>query len=155
MIFRFRRRNRDLLIACALGTAVFIVVTGGLIFNPANHQWLMFGDSAQHYFGWAFFRQTPILQWPIGKNHPFGMELSSSIVFTDSIPIAAFIAKLFRPILPNSFQYLGIWIWGCFVLQAQFGQLLLRRFLSNMSHVWLGTCFLLISPPLTYRLVHQ
>jgi len=24
-----------------------------------------------------------------------------------------------------------------------------------MSHVWLGTCFLLISPPLTYRLVHQ
>ena len=151
----FWRRNRDLLIACALGTAVFIVATGGQVFNPANHQWLMFGDSAQHYFGWAFFRHTPILQWPLGKNLPFGRELSSSIVFTDSIPVAAFIAKLFGHILPNSFQYLGIWIWGCFVLQAQFGQLLLRKFLSTMSHVWLGTCFLLISPPLTYRLVHQ
>jgi len=155
MITSIWQRHRNLLIAITLGTTIFVFVTGGKILNPANHDWLMIGDSAQHYFGGAFFRHTPIVQWPLGKNYPFGMELSSSIVFTDSIPIAAFVAKLFGPILPNSFQYLGIWIWTCFVLQAQFGQLLLRRFLGTMSHVWLGTCFLLISPPLTYRLVHQ
>ena len=155
MIASFWRRNHNLLIAFALGTTVFVFVTGGKILNPANHNWLMVGDSAQHYFGGAFFRHTPIFQWPIGKNRPFGMELSSSIVFTDSIPAAALIAKLFGPILPHSFQYLGIWIWGCFVLQAQLGQLLLRKFLSSSLYIWLGTCFLLISPPFTYRLIHQ
>jgi hypothetical protein len=82
------------------------------------------------------------------------MELSSSIVFTDSIPIAAYIAKLFNPILPETFQYLGIWIWLCFVLQAFFAQRFLKFFLSNKAHVYLGACFVVLSPPLIYRLVH-
>ena len=114
----------------------------------------MFGDTAQHYLGWEFFRHTPLLQWPIGANYPLGMELSSSIVFTDSIPIAAYIAKVFNPILPAIFQYLGIWIWLCFVLQAFFAQRFLRFFLSNKAHVYLGACFVVLSPPLTYRIVH-
>ena len=114
----------------------------------------MFGDAAQHYLGWEFFRHTPLLQWPIGANYPLGMELSSSIVFTDSIPIAAYIAKLFNPILPATFQYLGIWIWLCFVLQAFFAQRFLKFFLSNKAHVYLGACFVVLSPPLIYRLVH-
>jgi len=93
-------RNQALLYSLLVGTAVFIYVTGGAIINPTNRDWLMFGDAAQHYLGWEFFRHTPLLQWPIGANYPLGMELSSSIVFTDSIPIAAYIAKLFNPILP-------------------------------------------------------
>jgi hypothetical protein len=133
---------------------VFIYVTGGAIINPTNRDWLMFGDAAQHYLGWEFFRHTPLLQWPIGANYPLGMELSSSIVFTDSIPIAAYIAKLFNPILPATFQYLGIWIWLCFVLQAFFAQRFLWFFLSNKAHVYLGACFVVLSPPLIYRLVH-
>jgi hypothetical protein len=80
--------------------------------------------------------------------------LSSSIVFKDSIPIAAYIAKLFNPILPATFQYLGIWIWLCFVLQAFFAQRFLKFFLSNKAHVYLGACFVVLSPPLIYRLVH-
>jgi hypothetical protein len=133
---------------------VSIYVTGGAIINPTNRDWLMFGDAAQHYLGWEFFRHTPLLQWPIGANYPLGMELSSSIVFTDSIPIAAYIAKLFNPILPATFQYLGIWIWLCFVLQAFFAQRFLKFFLSNKAHVYLGACFVVLSPPLIYRLVH-
>jgi hypothetical protein len=133
---------------------VFIYVTGGAIINPTNRDWLMFGDAAQHYLGWEFFRHTPLLQWPIGANYPLGMELSSSIVFTDSIPIAAYTAKLFNPILPATFQYLGIWIWLCFVLQAFFAQRFLKFFLSNKAHIYLGACFVVLSPPLIYRLVH-
>ena len=114
----------------------------------------MFGDAAQHYLSWEFFRHTPLLQWPIGANYPLGMELSSSIVFTDSIPIAAYLAKLFNPILPAPFQYLGIWIWLCFVLQAFFAQRFLKFFLSNKAHVYFGACFVVLSPPLIYRLVH-
>jgi hypothetical protein len=147
-------RNQALSYSLLVGTAVFIYVTGGAIINPSNRDWLMFGDAAQHYLGWEFFRHTPLLQWPIGANYPLGMELSSSIVFTDSIPIAAYIAKLFNPILPATFQYLGIWIWLCFVLQAFFAQRFLKFFLSNKAHVYLGACFVVLSPPLIYRLVH-
>ena len=147
-------RNQALFYSLVVGTAVFIYVTGGAIINPTNRDWLMFGDAAQHYLGWEFFRLTPLLQWPIGANYPLGMELSSSIVFTDSIPIAAYIAKLFNPILPATFQYLGIWIWLCFVLQAFFAQRFLKFFLSNKAHIYLGACFVVLSPPLIYRLVH-
>lgn len=147
-------RNQALSFSLVIGTAVFIYVTGGAIINPTNRDWLMFGDAAQHYLGWEFFRHTPLLQWPIGANYPLGMELSSSIVFTDSIPIAAYIAKLFNPILPETFQYLGIWIWLCFVLQAFFAQRFLKFFLSNKAHIYLGACFVVLSPPLIYRLVH-
>jgi hypothetical protein len=147
-------RNQALSYSLVVGTAVFVYVTGGAIINPTNRDWLMFGDAAQHYLGWEFFRHTPLLQWPIGANYPLGMELSSSIVFTDSIPIAAYIAKLFNPILPATFQYLGIWIWLCFVLQAFFAQRFLKFFLSNKAHVYLGACFVVLSPPLVYRLVH-
>ena len=147
-------RNQALLYSLLVGTAVFIYVTGGSIINPTNRDWLMFGDAAQHYLGWEFFRHTPVLQWPIGANYQLGMELSSSIVFTDSIPIAAYIAKLLNPILPTTFQYLGIWIWLCFALQAFFAQRFLKFFLSNKVHVYLGACFVVLSPPLIYRLVH-
>jgi hypothetical protein len=147
-------RNQAWFYSLVVGTAVFIYVTGGAIINPTSRDWLMFGDAAQHYLGWEFFRHTPLLQWPIGANYPLGMELSSSIVFTDSIPIAAYIAKLFNPILPETFQYLGIWIWLCFVLQAFFAQRFLKFFLSNKAHVYLGACFVVLSPPLIYRLVH-
>ena len=87
-------RNQGFIYSLIMGTAIFVYVTGGAIINPTKRDWLMLGDSAQHYLGWEFFRNTPLWQWPIGANYPLGMELSSSIVFTDSIPIAAFIAKL-------------------------------------------------------------
>ena len=51
--------------AFVVGTVVFIYATGGRIIDPTNRDWLMLGDSAQHYLGWAFFRDTPLLQWPI------------------------------------------------------------------------------------------
>ena len=141
-------------IAVLIGSIVFVYVTGGSVLLPWNRSWLMFGDTAQHYLGWEFFRQTPIFNWPIGANFPFGMEVSSSIVFSDSIPIAAFIAKMFNPLLPVVFQYLGFWILLCFVLQAFFAIKIFRLLHVQTSASYLGACLLAISPPLIYRTVH-
>ena len=151
---KISRSVGDSVLALLLGTLLFTYVTGGTVINPVDTDWLMFGDAAQHYLGWEFFRHTSVLQWPIGANYPLGMELSSSIVFTDSIPIAAYIAKLLNPILPATFQYLGIWIWICFLLQAYFAIRILRVFLYVNSHVYLSSFFLVFSPPLIYRLIH-
>ncbi len=141
--------------AFVVGTVVFIYATGGRIIDPTNRDWLMLGDSAQHYLGWAFFRDTPLLQWPIGANPKLGLDFASSIVFTDSIPLAAFVFKPLNVVLPETFQYLGVWIWMCFVLQAYFGFRLLARRVADRSLCGLGAALIVLAPVLSYRLVHQ
>ncbi|NCZ93351.1 MAG: hypothetical protein EBZ00_05165, partial [Actinobacteria bacterium] len=151
----FAERYFTQVYALLVGTVVFVYATGGAIINPTNRDWLMLGDSAQHYLGWAFFRSTPLLQWPVGANPKLGLDFASSIVFTDSIPLAAFLFKPLNVVLPETFQYLGAWIWLCFVLQAYFGFRLLQRRISDRSLCALGTVLIVLVPVVSYRLVHQ
>jgi hypothetical protein len=134
---------------------IFIYVTGGRILNPTSRDWLMIGDSATHYMGWEFFRHTSLLQWPLGLNPNLGLDISSSIAFTDSIPLAAFIFKPFNFLLPATFQYLGLWILVCFILQVYLAARLLSHFLTDQIQIVLGAVFLALSPVLLYRLVHD
>jgi hypothetical protein len=136
------------------GSIAFAALTGGAILNPRNLDWLMIGDSAQHQIGWEFFRHTSLLQWPIGLNPALGLVFSSSIVFTDSIPLAAFFFKPFSPFLGNQFQYFGIWILLCFVLQYHFAHRILSRFFGDQLSVSISSLFFVISPPFLYRMVH-
>ena len=115
----------------------------------------MVGDSATHYMGWEFFRHTSLLQWPLGLNPKLGLDISSSIAFTDSIPLAAFIFKPFNSLLPATFQYLGLWILICFVLQTYLAARLLSHFLADQIQIALGSVFIALSPVLIYRLVHD
>ena len=148
-------RRVDIWVPMIIGTVAFIVLTGGRIILPSNISWLMIGDSAEHFVGWQFFRSTPVFQWPIGANPNLGIGLGNSIVFTDSIPIAAMFFKLLNPMLPTTFQYFGLWIWSCFVLQAIFGWKLLANFISNKIHLTIGATFFAISPVFLYRLIHE
>ena len=115
----------------------------------------MVGDSATHYMGWEFFRHTSLLQWPLGLNPKLGLDISSSIAFTDSIPLAAFIFKPFNSLLPATFQYLGLWILICFVLQTYLAARLLSHFLTDQIQIALGSVFIALSPVLIYRLIHD
>lgn len=90
--------------AAVIGALAFFLLTGGSILIPTNTQWLMGGDPASHWMGWQFFRYTPWLQWPIGANANYGMEIGSSVVFSDSVPIVAFLLKPFSSVLPAQFQ---------------------------------------------------
>ena len=139
----------------AVGLFVFVYVTGGRIVDPTFRDWLMIGDSATHYMGWEFFRHTALLQWPLGLNPKLGLDISSSIAFTDSIPLAAFILKPFSFLLPSTFQYFGLWILICFVLQAYLAARLLSHFLTDQIQIALGSVFIALSPMLMYRLVHD
>ena len=136
------------------GSIAFVALTGGAILNPRNLDWLMIGDSAQHQIGWEFFRHTSLWQWPIGLNPELGLVFSSSIVFTDSIPLAAFFFKPFSPFLGDQFQYFGLWILLCFVLQYHFAHRILSRFFSDQLSISISSLFFVISPPFLYRMVH-
>jgi hypothetical protein len=136
------------------GSIAFVALTGGEILNPRNLDWLMIGDSAQHQIGWEFFRHTSLWQWPIGLNPALGLVFSSSIVFTDSIPLAAFFFKPFSPFLGDHFQYFGIWILLCFVLQYHFAHRILSGFFSDQLSISISSLFFVVSPPFLYRMIH-
>ena len=140
------------LVPLLLGVALFFIVTGGKILQPYYIDWLMAGDPAQHWLGWQFFRSSPLLQWPLGANPEFGLELGSSVVFSDSIPLMAFIFKLLNPLLPEHFQYTGIWLLMCFCLQALFAWKLLELFTPNKVLLVLGCLFFAMAPSFVWRM---
>jgi len=134
-----------------LGIAAFLIIASPQFLDPTNVAWLIGGDSLQHYLGWAFYRNGP-WTWPIGLNELYGMDFSNSIVFTDSIPLLAIPFKVLAPLLPYPFQYLGIWVLLCFMLQAYLAFQLIGLITSDLAIKCLGSILFLFSPPLIFRL---
>lgn len=106
--------------AALLGAGTILAVFGAGIVPPSHTGWMLSGmlgpDPAQYWLGWTFFRNAP---WslPPGLNPDFGLELSSSIFFADSIPLLAFAFKAMRGVLEVG-QYWGIWLVACGALQG-------------------------------------
>ena len=135
-----------------LGCIAFWYVAGFEILDPRNIAWLAGGlDPTQHYLGWRFFSQSP-WSFPLGLNPNFGMDLSSAIVFSDSLPLFAFIFKCFTQLLTTPFQYFGIWTLSCLVLQAQFAHLLLREITNDRLLQAAGVLLFVFSPAMLWRI---
>ncbi len=134
-----------------MGALTFYLFLGHQALFPGNLGWLWQGDSWQHYLGWGLFRHTPWTM-PLGLNPSYGLDISSSIVFSDSIPILALLFKPFDSVLPQHFQYFGIWILICFTLQAALALKLMQLISKDkISNVLAATLFML-APPLLFRL---
>ncbi|WP_442798639.1 DUF6311 domain-containing protein [Pantoea vagans] len=131
---------------------IFFCFAGGMnTLDVTNIGFLMSGDPAQHWLGWEFFRHTPILQWPIGKNSSYGIELNNSIVYTDSIPLLAIFFKSISSLLPTTFQYTGIWILSCFVLQGISSFLLIKELTGKNLYALLFSIIFITAVPFTNR----
>lgn len=143
---------RDAWLAAITGAFLCFVLTDAATLDPRNTGWLMRGDPATAFLGWHFFRQAPMLQAPFGANPGYGMEMGSSIVFSDSIPLLAFAFKPIAGVLPAAFQYFGLWILLSFVLQSLLAYLLLRRFSSDRWLPLAGSAFFALAPVYLARL---
>jgi hypothetical protein len=150
-----KRAVADLWIPLLLGLAAFLYFTGGRELWPTSFAWMMLGDGQQHFIGWNFFRHTPVNQFPLGANLAFGEKVASSIVYSDSIPLFAIPLKFLNPILPPNFQYFGAFILISFLLQAYFAWKLLLRLTRDRLLAALGTCLLVWSPIMLFRLQHN
>ena len=132
------------------GVLAFLLVVGPEILNPQNISWLQDGDPAQHYLGWEFFRRAP-WAFPVGLSSHFGMSVSSSIVYTDSIPLIAIPLKLFNAYLGENFQYLGLWILICVCLQAFFALKIAQVLTLNKTAQYFIMALLVFSPTMLGR----
>ena len=136
------------LIPIFMGVAAFIAVVGLGILNPRNVNWLLADfDMTLEYLGWAFYRYGP-WTFPIGVNPNFGLDISSSIIYSNSLPLFAMVFKPFSGLLGEPFQFWGAWILLCFVLQAWMAWKLLGLITKDVLIKSFASGLLLFSPPM-------
>ncbi len=146
------RRSAPLVVGLCFGVlyAWMLIGTGPL--NPSNTAWI-FGDTATYYMGWEEYRHDPHLHFPLSWTERVGYPVGTSIALLDAIPLAAALLRPISPLLPEPFQYLGLWMLLSLVLQAYFGFSLCRRvFGGDALFALVASVFLLVAAPLVYRM---
>ena len=141
--------SRLIALLCGLIIGVFFVGFWNVL--PWNDAWLSGkGDLSADHLMWQFFRQTPLVQWPLSAmpNYVAG----SDTIFPTGNVIAPIFAKVIGLIVPGNFQYLGILIVMWFALQAYFAERLLSRFVANGAYRVIGSMFFVLSPAFVYRI---
>ncbi|MGN0976347.1 MAG: DUF6311 domain-containing protein, partial [Gemmiger sp.] len=152
--FARTRRFRLFVLGGLLGAAVFLLIYGVTPLDVTNDSFLRGGflekDIQQHYAGWLFYRESSI-SFPLcmasNINYPAGL----SVAYTDSLPLFAALFRLLDPLLPDTFQYFGLYTLLCFVFQGSFGALLLGLFSDSDAAAVVGDILFVISPVLLER----
>lgn len=141
-----------------LGAAAYGLLYGFASLNPFQDNWILHGynetDIIQHYAGWCAFRNSP-WSFPLGLAQTMG--LGTCISFTDSVPLAAVLAKVLLQLTgyTGTFQYFGLYTLFCYVAQSVAAGLLARRKTSSPLLIGLSMVLLCFSPILMERAVRH
>jgi hypothetical protein len=145
------RRHADKWVSLLVGGSVFLLIVGPQVLSPSSTTWLRWGDSAQHYYGWEFFRRSPLAQFPLGDSPLFGLGYSSSVVYSDSIPLLAIPLKYLTFWFSGEFQYFGMWLLFCYIAQHYVATLILRHLGMTAGAARLSGILFVIAPVFLYR----
>ena len=151
-----RRRTALALGGALIGAALFLLLYGTASIRVTNDAWITSGmtdhDIMQHYAGWLFYRDAP-LRFPLGSavamQYPSGV--GGTLTFTDSVPLAGIFFRFFAGILPQTFQYFGLWSLGSYMAMGAAAALLLALFLKRNACVLLGASVFVLSPAMADR----
>lgn len=134
-----------------IGLVAFYALVGPRVLDPTNVAFLVNGDPSQNYIGGLFYRQGP-WSFPLGRNEAFGLDPAVTVILSDSLPLLSIPFKLIRGILPEGFQFLGWWLFGCILLQAVFAWKLMGLFTEDDRIKAIFSLFLSFSPVMIMRL---
>lgn len=147
-------RLRPVAFCAAIGAAIFSLCFHLEILNPVNVHWLLQFDWGASFVGWEAYRHDAwrlplgaesLLDWPTGDN----------IVFTDSLPALAVPFKILSPILPEPFQYIGLWFLSSLILQVYFGYRLSKKAGMDEFAALIGGFLIGLTPFYLARLYHN
>lgn len=151
-----RRRSLAIrFVAVVIGATTFAWLGYARLLDPTELSWMWHPDPFTHVMGWEQFRNAPLLQYPITKNELYGLEWSSTVVFTDSIPLAALLLRPLSALLPVPFQYLGWWVLLSLVLQAYWALRLILLRTDRLAFAAIASVFFVTCPVLLERLALQ
>lgn len=155
-LFDKYEKSTIFIVGAILGAIVFLCFYGAWIIIPTHDSWTLGqeGDMTQHQIGWLFYRRTP-WRFPIGLTEGLSSDGAVSCMYTDSIPLFAVVFKLFSPLLPEHFQYMGIWGICCYMMQGGMASLLLYTFRKNRIFSAVGSIFYSAFPAMLDRFYHH
>lgn len=142
------------LLPALLGFGFFWAIFGLKVANPLQLEWLSHGDMLQGYLGWDYFRHSPWTFPIIGLNPRYGLEIAGSIVYADANPLLAVMFKAFSGLLPQNFQYFGLWLLACCMLSAMVSWKILSLYTDSLALRTLGICLILFCPAWLNRVGH-
>ena len=148
----FWRKRYVFLVGGVIGAGLYLLIFGGYFLNPWNVNWTYGGgDISQHQVGWELYRQSP---WslPIGRAQNLVYPDGASVVYSDSIPIAAILAKTASPLFSAApFQYFGLFVFVNFILQGMLLALLISYMTKRWSVIVAITIIGVLAPPMLMR----
>lgn len=139
-----------------LGALCFIGVYGVRVLDCTNIGWLFYGenDLRQHFIAWCHYRKDP-WSFPFGLIESLSYPNKTSVIYSDSIPLFAVIFKMFNSILPETFQYFGLFGLLSFMLMGGFSTVLLKRFVKSDIIVLTGSLLYVLSFPVLFRMFYH
>jgi hypothetical protein len=140
--------------AALMGFVWFLETGGGPTLNPSHTALIMSGDWMQHWFGWLMFRREA-WTFPFGTISGLAYPIGTSIGYTDSNPLVSLLLKPFSSLLPEEFQFIGLWLAFCFVMQGYMGAALASTVTKDPRQQLLGGCLFVLSPVLVARMAHD
>lgn len=145
-------QKKEYLIISLFSISFFLIFYGAGVLNPQNIDWFWPGDLdiSQHYAGWLFFCKEG-WHFPIGNFTGLSYPNEMSIIYMDSIPLLAMFFKLFRQILPSTFQYFGGYQLLCFILQGIFAVKILKKYISDKKCLIAGAMLFVMAPIFLWR----
>ena len=148
------RKGKKIILPILMGVSAFLLIYGITPLNVTNDSWIMAGydetDIIQHYSGWIAFRNSE-WKFPLGMAADMACEDGTYISFTDSIPWVAVIFKILGNILPDDFQYFGIYVLICYILQGIAAFQIIFYKSRSIPYSSIGAAFFILSPILLER----
>ncbi len=133
---RLMRNSRHMIIAAVLGMIIFLYVYGIEPLRFSGIGWTAHGfgnnDITKHQAGWMFYRNSP-WTFPLSKALYLGYPEGTPVTYTDSIPLAALFFKILSPLLPETFQYFGLYTCFSFMMQGLFSAGILFLLTKNRA----------------------
>ncbi len=157
-----RRIVIEIILSLCIGLGIFVLFFGWTPLNVTNEEWIFqhSGDLTEHYLGWCYFRASKWLL-PIGTVQNIAWPDNISVIYVDCIPWMAIFFKILSPILPATFQYMGIYVLLCFVLQIFIGMEITGTLLKKYEIEWnrnivvLGGALFGLSAPMIFRMFYH
>lgn len=135
-----------------LGLILFLICYGFSALNPSYEGIVMMDrDITQHYMGWLYYRNSD-WHFPIGLMDGISAPYQVSIVYSDSIPLFAVLFKLISGVLPETFQYFGIYGFVSFGLMGGFASNLINYFIKKPALSVALSTFFILSPYVLHRM---
>lgn len=140
-----------------MGTIMFIMIYGVAVLNVTYEAFIINEgtDLPGFFIIWDAYRDAG---WEngIGLFDTLTYPNTASYALSDCAPLLGLILKVIAPILPETFQYAGLWALICFIMQGGCGAVIIYRYCNNAHlSILLAIPFIIAVPVITKLFYHH